>query len=208
MKKRNLSLLALVLLIVFVLLTFLPITYYSVGCKLTDTFMGELYLVDSKSLYGFAELSNNGLFYDFLIYVCLLSAVIGIIALLLQVFNKHSKTIDALAFAPVICTVTFILYSVFFLLEDPYYFTTYGVSFRYTHEIAWGFYAELVLINAASAISVLVATGATEKKSQKRIKNISEDNVTDNLLKYKELLDEGLISQEDFDTKKKQLLDL
>jgi predicted Zn-dependent peptidase len=46
------------------------------------------------------------------------------------------------------------------------------------------------------------------KQPQQMIKNIQETSNADELKKYKDLLDSRIITQEEFDAKKKQLLGL
>ena len=47
-----------------------------------------------------------------------------------------------------------------------------------------------------------------EAQSQQIVNNIQETSNADELKKFKELLDSGIITQEEFDAKKKQLLGL
>ena len=48
----------------------------------------------------------------------------------------------------------------------------------------------------------------TEPQPQQIINNIQETSNADELKKFKDLLDSGIITQEEFDEKKKQLLGL
>ena len=50
--------------------------------------------------------------------------------------------------------------------------------------------------------------GTAKEKPKQNTSNQSAEKVGDELKKYKEMLDQGLITQEDFDAKKKQLLGL
>ena len=58
------------------------------------------------------------------------------------------------------------------------------------------------------ALNQLLVNIQAESKSSATETNYKNDSVTDELKKYKELLDAGVITQEEFDAKKKQLLGL
>ncbi len=60
----------------------------------------------------------------------------------------------------------------------------------------------------SSNLSVISAEEATKTKNNQQNNIASTTSVTDELKKYKELLDIGIITQEEFDSKKKQLLNL
>ena len=58
------------------------------------------------------------------------------------------------------------------------------------------------------ALNQLLVNLQAETKSSTTEANYKNESVTDELKKYKELLDAGIITQEEFDAKKKQLLSL
>ena len=60
----------------------------------------------------------------------------------------------------------------------------------------------------SSNLSAISAEEATKIKENQQSNSASKPSVTDELKKYKELLDSGIITQEEFDAKKKQLLNL
>lgn len=62
---------------------------------------------------------------------------------------------------------------------------------------------------ANNFVSFLATISAKAKKTDaQKIKNVSKDKEFDEIVKYKELLDKGIITQEEFNLKKKELLGL
>lgn len=64
-----------------------------------------------------------------------------------------------------------------------------------------------LLINNRDEIHRTISELLIERQEKKEVLNVSKSNA-DELKKYKELLDSGVITQEEFDAKKKQLLGL
>ena len=151
----------------------------------------------------------------FLIVATLVFACVGIVALILQ-FIKHddldtpskaSRITNTLCFSPIASAVFFILLSIIRLtstdpIGTPTGSATLGSHGHYTYLPGWGFYIECALILAVCIMSFLVATG--------KVKNIRKkpENTADELQKYKQLLDSGVITEEEYNAKKKDLLGL
>lgn len=71
--------------------------------------------------------------------------------------------------------------------------------------VLWWFFGFMLFIVAIVAVMFLKDKNAPEQKSY----NLPyAQSPTDELIKYKELLDKGVITQEEFEAKKKQLLKL
>lgn len=64
----------------------------------------------------------------------------------------------------------------------------------------------VVIVSIAKRSTII--TGLPSKKEKTVVNNIKETSSADELTKYKNLLDNGTITQEEFDEKKKQLLNL
>lgn len=64
--------------------------------------------------------------------------------------------------------------------------------------------------NVCTTINELVGQIKAEQQANERTKSnlVGDSTVADEILKFKELLDVGAITQEEFDAKKKQLLNL
>lgn len=67
----------------------------------------------------------------------------------------------------------------------------------------WWFYGWMLFI-----VAIVHALVLPDKNEQKKVGNSFSGSSADELLKYKKLLDDEIITQEEFDEKKKQLLNL
>ena len=74
------------------------------------------------------------------------------------------------------------------------------------------FFIELFVLLAIIILSLVKRSSSVVPKEQEKpqqiINNIKETSNADELKKYKELIDSGVITQEEFDAKKKELLGL
>lgn len=86
-------------------------------------------------------------------------------------------------------------------------YETWGYYGQYTFDLEWGFYVECILLVIACVISVLLYKGKlVNSKKDDVVEQISSP--ADELKKYKELLDLGAITEEEYMVKKKQVLGL
>lgn len=81
------------------------------------------------------------------------------------------------------------------------------ISYKYTYDINWMSYIIIALNLIILILAMLIKMGKIENVSMKKqvIANDQKESI-DDLLTYKELLTSGVISQEEFDLKKKQIL--
>lgn len=106
--------------------------------------------------------------------------------------------------------VTFILLMGFSLYACKFAHLTIYNGHIYYWEIGWLFYIITILHILAIVLSVLIKNQKTEDVPlvvTVRKKSANIDTVEE-IKKYKELLDSGVITQEEFETKKKQILGL
>lgn len=204
MQKRTLSLISFILLIIFVVLSFMPVII-----KVTswEYFGAGIYASSASRLESFAECAYIGSFTGILVYICLLLAFGGIVALILQFVGKQSRVVDLLTFSPVATAALFMLHSLLFMLPDEMP-NSYSPTGYFSASPGWGFYIALALIIAVAVMSAAIATGKVNSIPVPIIqKNTKTDEISE-IRKYKQLLDDGVITQDEFDTKKKQLLNL
>ena len=57
-------------------------------------------------------------------------------------------------------------------------------------------------------MTILIVKGKVVNAEPKQISEVNSNNIADELKKFKELLDSGAITQEEYDEKKRKLLDL
>lgn len=96
--------------------------------------------------------------------------------------------------------------------------TEYKIKFVTTHPYKKMFYIDLLKgmktktdsfiykTNQTLAENIIALIASTKASSEKSTNNMQQSSAADELLKFKELLDCGAITQEEFDQKKKQLL--
>ena len=83
------------------------------------------------------------------------------------------------------------------------------ISYRYEYGINWMSYIIIALNLIILTLSISLKMGKVDKLPIKKQIVVKEQKESaDDLLAYKELLDSGVISQEEFDAKKKQILGL
>ena len=204
MTKKTASFIALISLIVFAVFVFMPcifeivdlkqvpdnpIAYQTVGSTYEDFFFV------CRSAY--ANLSD---IYAIIAYVFV---VISIVALALHVACRVNKIVTYLTFSPCVAAIFFALVMVF--LGSTY---EPGDKWYYVFKAGWGFYILGALLLIASVLSVLIALGKVTDvppKSQISTKSVCE---ADTLRKYKDLLESGAITPEEYEKIKAQLLHL
>lgn len=203
MQKRTISLISLILLIVFVVFSFMPVILMITSWE-RNFIVG--YTADSSWMESFADFAYTGSFTGILVYVCYLFTFIGISVLILQSVGKQSKTVDLLTFTPVISAAIFILFSLLEFIPDemPNSYSPYGYL---GCSPGWGYYIEIALIIAVAFMSVLIATGKLNDIQTPITQTTNAIDGAVEILKYKQLLDEGIISQEEFDAKKKIVIE-
>ena len=139
--------------------------------------------------------------------------------------EKQMELLNKLIYVPAATFVIFIVGSIsrFMTSEpngDPVGTATSGKYGHWDYTPSWGFFIAIILILIVVVISVLVALGKVRDEEPNAVapatpvaaipvaKEVVQPSNIDQIKQLKELLDEGLITQEDFDTKKKQLLGL
>ena len=88
-------------------------------------------------------------------------------------------------------------------LYSPESNNTYITSFA----PMWGFFIQSAILIMAIGLIILIMLNKLVDEPIK-IKKTNVSDTIDSLKKYKELLDCGIITQEEYDTKKKQILGL
>lgn len=145
--------------------------------------------------------SHSGPAYIFACFVVICWVVCIAVILYSIVRSKDHKLIS---FAPCFCFVPFITFIIYMNSATYYWDNSKGYT---NYSVNWLFYISLALQISAAALMVIAMTAKedlplTFHRSSQRISQAEE------LSKYKELLDNGAITQEEYDKKKKQLLEL
>ena len=137
------------------------------------------------------------------LFVCVAIAVAVIY--FIKMLDHTSKIIDKawmFAIAHTATMVIFLFYSCSIAEVDE-------ISYRYEYGINWMSYIIIAINLIVLTLAILLKMGKVDKLPIKKQIVVKEQKESaDDLLAYKELLDSGVISQEEFDLKKKQILGL
>ena len=204
MTKRNCNLVALfsqILSLLFLLV--LRIYNYE---KWVPTVLG--YDVDYTRPYSFLRINIEGYTNSVWLYIILAIMGINIIILFLHLFDSSHKKMSMISSFPSFVSLALMIAFTCAIFQFHYS----GTWNKYRFVPGGLFYVEALLIIATTVFS-LMAYIKSCKESDNAVNTIPSTSITstssaEELKKYKELLDTGVITQEEFDAKKKQLLDL
>lgn len=201
---KKLKVLAVLLMIINIFTCFIPAYFYeeiweykrygSYSATQTAKFGATMFDINTGAI------AHSGIGYA-LACVTVVCWILYICVLLYSIIrNKNSKTLLA---ASGICFIPFFAL-IGFMKNAEYYWHSGGGYTAYS--VNWLFYISLAL-QISAAVLVLIAITSKEEKLKFAIRT-REASEIDELKEYKDLLDSGVISQEEFDAKKKQLLGL
>ncbi len=209
MQKKQASLISLIFLSIFVTLSFMPIIFQNTYWKNDAPGYGEA----SKSWTAGVSMYSKNLW---LAVIMLILAVISITVMALVYADKKSDFLKFVVYAPAATAVVFAILSAIDILTttpngEPGGTATWGYYGFYEYAPAWGFFIECALLTTVTVFDILIARGKLIN-TKVTISKVSESapilSEADELKKYKELLDLGVINQEEYDIKKKEILNL
>ena len=139
----------------------------------------------------------------------------AMIALVCYAFFKGKEHLYKIVF--IVSLISMALYMITGFVTPSIFDATYGekISSVLTTYAYWPFIIGIILTVAYAVIvkkmpdtaSTASVSGSTSAQAAKKIfAPVSESENIDNITKYKALLDQGIITQEEFDAKKKDLL--
>jgi len=194
MTKFRITVAQLILNVVNLVLLFIP-GFFTRGIWFEDDYFSGTYELAYEDFISFSYVTFGG---DSVITFILtvLSLIAGIVFSVLWLtkqknFNKYIQCVVSLL--PAI--IVFVFY--FVLTESG------DMTYSYTASIIYYIFVAFVFAHFALTIISIYA-----KLPEVPAKNKNDENEIDELKKYKELLDDGVITLEEFETKKKQLLGL
>ncbi len=174
---------------------FIPGIYHSNGHVDVNAY-GNIYWNNGRTAtYSFHE--GNATATIFPTLLTFVAMVVGIIMIWL---NKPKITM----WCAVIYIIDEIIYIVSVFKKDEFYLWTDPIA---------GFYIFSILTVALVVFCILALKKTKEGPRPQKVKTVKLDQSSvpsraDELLKYKDLLDKGILTQEEFDAKKKELLGL
>ena len=206
--KRKLALLSMVLVLLETILLFVPFCLKRVHANYSLRIKEEVNIFDVDTALERV--------FAILIVVLLLSVFISF---LIYLFNKKTK-LPALYFYSSIASLIVLL--IFVYLVDHHANITFvqGLDFIFW-VLNWMIYIIIIINVVLVLLSAFIRFKKTDNipfgQSKECITNNNTDEIkesyssngtSDEIMKFKELLDKGVITQEEFDAKKKQLLGL
>lgn len=124
------------------------------------------------------------------------------LGLFLLVFLRPQQKLGKIVyFSPIISLAVLVAYTYYACAIAQLVFSD---SSRYEWTIGWLYY----VIIALHILTVILSLVVKYKKFEDRETKANNSNTPEEIKKYKELLDSGVITQDEFDAKKKQLLGL
>ena len=172
--------------------------------QMSMTYHGRSKLTSSSDINIFGVEATLGKSFAILL---LLSALTVAVVYLLRIMGNESGICKRNLIVSIVHTVImslFYIYSCGFAKADH-------ISYRYEYSIGWLSFVIITLNVIALVLAVLITFGRVRPTSVKVIEEPTiekKSESVDDLKAYKELLDTGVITQEEFDKKKKEFLGL
>lgn len=220
MEKKKASLITMIMLIVFTVVSAIPFVYIEKYIKAADEGGYESYPSNTWS--------HNMYLWNikFLSVVCVILAVIGIVCMFLQYNGKEHKLSKFSNYIPIATAVVYVIMSIYVLTvtyPDDEITEVYPKGFMgyWRFDGGFGFYLQLALLICCAVLCYSIITNnptlLTSKSSTAENADNTEAAVSvahststkesfEELIKYKDLLDNGIITKEEFEEKKKQIL--
>jgi len=202
MTKRNCNLIALFSQILSLLFLLVPRIYnYE---KWVPTSLD--YVLDHTNAYSFLQINLAQYVSPIWLYLIVAIMGINIIILFLHLFDSSHKKMSMISILPSFISLALMIAFTCVVLDFDY--SSNMNKYRFSPNGL--FFIEALLIIATIVFSLMAYLKSNKDNNVATIPStpIASKSGAEELKKYKELLDTGVITQEEFDAKKKQLLDL
>lgn len=193
MTKRKLNIAEMICQAISIALLFLPGMYN--WEKWEENLIG--YSLKARIPFSFFQTAQNITIVLGIIIIALMVA--NLVLILLTIFEPSKfKNGKIHIILPLAVIILMILFSIICGVRDEY---------GYCAPISWLFYVEMLFL-AASAVIAFMKCSPKVKEEPLKVKIVSKnkDGSADELKKYKELLDMGAITSEEYEAKKKEIL--
>lgn len=202
--KKTLNLLISILYITEIVCSFIPYCFRTKSWADLEGYGGYTLLTNNSNninIYGF--IYESQLIGKPLARLFLISAIIVTILYLLKVIDKNSQiTKKAWKFSILHTTIMIVFLIISNIIRDD------RINRYIKYQINWMFYIIILINITALILGIVVEFGKIPNISKsEETHTIPQDENARVLLDYKTLLDQGIITQEDFDKKKKEILD-
>lgn len=196
--KKKFCLISAILLFMYAVLSFIPgmleSEYWTkkpwdIGYRMKSSHAANMYVAHASVLS----------------YIVLVLVIISIIALIRICLENENTFTNIAMYAPVVATGVYLFFGV-----DSYFLTLFERVYDtwfYRYSLSWGYILGAAFLIPSAIICVMISMGKFQD-NQEYAKKFRNNDSIDELRKYKELMDAGIITQEEFDVKKKQILEL
>ena len=138
--------------------------------------------------------------------IVVVAAIVGIIFVWLNRPKTSGICSGVLAGIMLLSLLRMYDFEDYYVIEGYYGTDFYVMSVEDTYYILWG---ALVLLMVFIALSIIFTKeGARQQKVVALVETISQTSSADELQKYKELLDQGIISEDEFQQQKAKILSI
>lgn len=182
-------------------------------------FVRGMFLVVAKDtysrFYSFADVCSDG-DNKFIFIALIVLFIVNVVICLISIISKNTKKDNILHIIVPILSLIIIFVSVagmqdvsisnISLFTEPDVMDAVVRGIEPLFYITCGLLLLVVILSFIKRSSLIISKNV--EQPQQVINNIQETSNADELKKYKDLLDSGVITQEEFDQKKKQLLGL
>ena len=210
--KKKLTIVMIILTIIEAVCMFVPGVFKEVHWVAEKGPAGGLYLVGSEGVNAFHHLSTLG---EILCILTVVTIAVSIVSLILSFFEKKNFLTKFSAWLPFANFALFIVLSIYFCNFEEYCFYGTATDFlgykyeylqsRYELDVNWLFYIMIVLFVVVMFLSLVVKYAKFNDAPTKKVP-VGQTSKADEIKKYKDLLDSGIITQEEFEAKKSELL--
>lgn len=210
MQKKYASLLSLIFQSIFVALSFVPVAF------------AEKEFVPKNGYFGWWHMRwyHKEIMYEVdlgLALTVLLLSIISIVIMILIYTDKKPGLSKYCTVPPLAAIVSLVVLAIKYVDKDFCYNgekyvranleSLYGRDYK-TYDLEWGFFIECALLITVIVLNILITRGKFKNTKVIKAKSVPSISNADELRKYKELFDNGVINQEEYDTKKKEILKL
>ncbi len=214
MQKKYASLLSLIFQSIFVALSFVPIAFSESRRVWEDGFLWNLRWYDR----GYTTTRCEEIMYEVDLGLALTVLLLSIISIVIMIFiytDKKPGLSKYCTVPPLAAIVSLVVLAIKYVDKDFCYngekyvrvANAYGRDYI-TYDLEWGFFIECALLITVIVLNILITRGKFKNTKVIKAKSVPSISNADELRKYKELFDNGVINQEEYDTKKKEILKL
>lgn len=205
--KKKLTLVMIIITIIEAVCMFVP------GVFKELTWYPDYYPIGTYTLSDYQPGVNafhtlHNAFAGILSYLTIALVAVSAVSLIFSFLEKENNLAKYSAWLPFASFISFIALSVyacnFVQYKSEIYSSYSGAMCEIELDMNWLFYIMIILFAVVMALSLVVRFAKIEDAPAKKWS--AQMSIADEIKKYKELLDSGIITQEEFEAKKSELM--